>query len=409
MPLTSVPTLPYQPPRKRCPSCGTTYDASMLYCPTDGKGLEGIVAGGGLEGRLIDERYLVKDRIGEGGMGSVWRGEQVRVGRPAALKFINPEASDDPQLVARFRREALSACRINHPNVVATYDFGETTDGMFYIAMELVEGGSLAHLLAEKGALPPERAAHIARQVSEALGAAEDMGVVHRDLKPENVMLTRRKDGSDLAKVVDFGIAKANWRTGGTIMTSTGIIVGTPAYVSPEQLVGEKAIDGRSDQYALALITFEMLTGKKPFPARTFGEAMRRLTEPVPKLRAVRPELAWPDALQATLERALDPDPDVRFASSVEFGHIVAEQVATWRGVPVGPRYTPLTPFTPVMPMPAVSAAPTPAAPTPTTAALAVPAPVAATGPRWGLIALAVLGVGLLGAVGGAFIAQLGR
>ena len=398
MPAAATPILPYQPARKRCPACGATYDGAMLFCPTDGKGLEGIVADGSLAGRMIDERYLVKDRIGEGGMGSVWRAEQVRVGRPAALKIIHPDASDDPQLVARFRREALSACRVNHPNVVATYDFGETPEGMFYIAMELVEGSSLASLLAQQGPPSPERAGHIARQIGEALSAAEDMGVVHRDLKPENVMLARRKDGSDVVKVVDFGIAKANWRKGQTV-TSTGIIVGTPAYVSPEQLVGDKEIDGRSDQYALALIIFEMLTGKKAYPARTFGEAMRRLTERMPRLREVRPDRAWPADLQATLDRARDPEPDRRFASSAELGHVVAEQIAAWRGVPVGPRYTPLSPATPV--------SPTPAVPAPT------PAPSVIVAPRdkmgWLVVGLSALAVALVGAIGGALLVKLAR
>jgi serine/threonine-protein kinase len=394
MPVSFVPTQPYQPARKRCPACGTTYDGAMLFCPTDGKGLISIGGDGGLVGRMIDERYLVKERIGQGGMGSVWRAEQVRVGRPAALKIIRPDVSDDPQLVARFRREALSACRINHPNVVATYDFGETPDGMFYIAMELVEGRSLASVVAEQGALPPERAAYIARQVGEALSAAEDVGVVHRDLKPENVMLARRKDGSDLVKVVDFGIAKANWRRGQTV-TSTGIIVGTPTYVSPEQLVGEKELDGRSDQYTLALITHEMLTGKKAHAARTFGDSMRRLTDRAPRLREARPEVAWPDALQATLDRALDTEPDLRFGSAAEFGHTVAEQISAWLGVPVGPRFSSLTPLTSQTPVAA------PAESSPATSAVA--------GSRWGILALAAVGVALLGAVGGALLVQLAK
>jgi serine/threonine-protein kinase len=369
----------------------------MLFCPIDGKGLVGIGGEGGLVGRMIDERYLVKDRLGEGGMGSVWRAEQVRVGRPAALKIIRPEVSDDPQLVARFRREAVAACRINHPNVVATYDFGETSDGMFYIAMELVEGVSLGSLIAKHGPLPPERAGHIARQIGEALGAAEDMGVVHRDLKPANVMLARRKDGSDQVKVVDFGIAKANWRRGQTV-TSTGIIVGTPTYVSPEQLVGDKEIDGRSDQYAMALITFEMLTGKKAYPARTFVDSMKRLNERTPRLREARPELAWPDALQATLDRALQVEPDDRFASSAELGYILAEQIAQWRGVPMGPRFTPVTP---------VSTAP---AATPSTAPDVAPGGPSLL-PRdrwwWMVIATTALGIGLLGALGGALLERL--
>jgi eukaryotic-like serine/threonine-protein kinase len=377
----------------------------MLFCPIDGKGLIGIGGDGGVVGRMIDERYLVKERIGQGGMGSVWRAEQVRVGRPAALKIIRPDASDDPQLVARFRREALSACRINHPNVVATYDFGETPDGLFYIAMELVDGRSLASILAEQGALPPERAAYIARQVGEALSAAEDVGVVHRDLKPENVMLARRKDGSDLVKVVDFGIAKANWRRGQTV-TSTGIIVGTPTYISPEQLVGEKELDGRSDQYTLALITHEMLTGKKAFAARTFGDSMRRLTESPPRLREVRPDIAWPDALQATLDRALDTEPDLRFPSAAEFGHVVAEYISAWLGVPIGPRYSSLATY--AAPPLIVGAAPP--HPVPNLATEADPVVAGpATGPHWGLLVLAAVAIALLGAAGGALLVRLAR
>jgi len=160
-------------------------------------------------GQVVADRYHIVKKLGEGGMGQVYLGEHVKMGRRSAIKVMNPSMVHDPDAVARFNREASNASRITHPNVCAIYDFGETPDGLIYLAMEFIEGEPLTDLLEREGALPVPRATDIFLQTAEALQAAHDLGIVHRDLKPDNIMLTRRKSGGDTVKVVDFGIAKA--------------------------------------------------------------------------------------------------------------------------------------------------------------------------------------------------------
>src|SRR5262249_46170213 len=221
--------------------------------------------------------------------------------------------------ISRFNREAANASRINHVNVANVYDFGETPEGVIYLAMEFVDGPPLTRLIEELGALAPLRAATIVRQTAEALAIAHDMGIVHRDLKPDNIMIARNRDGSDCVKVVDFGIAKAADNAAQKV-TKTGLVVGTPEYMSPEQLAGDK-LDGRSDIYALGLVAFNMLTGQLPFPAETVQESMiMRLTDRPRKLSEMRPDIAWSPELQATLDRALERDVSLRYQLASEFG-----------------------------------------------------------------------------------------
>src|SRR5881628_481076 len=225
----------------------------------------------------------------------------------------------DPDAVARFNREAANASRITHPNVCAIYDFGETTDGTIYLAMEFIEGEPLTDLLQREGALAPLRAAHIFVQVADALQAAHDLGIVHRDLKPDNIMLTRARDGADVVKVVDFGIAKAVGKDDSQKVTKTGLVMGTPEFMSPEQLSGDK-LDGRSDIYSLGLVFFKMLTGRLPFEAGTVQETLiQRLTEEPAKLAAARPDLRFPPGLQETLDAALTRSPVDRYQSPAKF------------------------------------------------------------------------------------------
>src|SRR2546428_12830959 len=240
-----------------------------------------------------------------------------------------------PDAVARFNREAANASRITHPNVCAIYDFGETPDGTIYLAMEFIEGEPLTDLLQREGALAPVRAVHIFRQVADALQAAHDLGIVHRDLKPDNIMLTKNKGGADVVKVVDFGIAKAvSGDESGQKVTKTGLVVGTPEFMSPEQLSGDK-LDGRSDLYSLALVLFKMLTGKLPFEATTVQEVMiKRLTDEPQKLAQARPDLAFPTGLQETLDAALTRNPVERYQSAAKF----AADVAAVGGPPRGRR-----------------------------------------------------------------------
>jgi serine/threonine-protein kinase len=229
----------------------------------------------------------------------------------------------DPDAIARFNREATNAARINHPHVCAIYDFGETPDGTIYLAMEFIEGESLSDLLEREGALSATRAAHIFQQAGDALQAAHDLGIVHRDLKPDNIMITKAKGGGDVVKVVDFGIAKAVGGEEGQKVTKTGLVVGTPEYMSPEQLAGDK-LDGRSDNYSLALVLYRMLTGTLPFQADSAQEVMiKRLTdEPMP-LNAAGTG-TFPDQLQAVIDRALQRMPGERYPSAAEMARDVS-------------------------------------------------------------------------------------
>ncbi len=317
---------------KLCPVCLTEYPDDKKFCERDGSGLRSTAATTDLVGQVIAERYHVVKKLGEGGMGQVYLAEHVKMGRRSAIKVMNPSMVHDPDAVSRFNREAANASRITHPNVCAIYDFGETPDGMIYLAMEFVEGEPLTDVLARDGALPPVRAAHVFFQVADALQAAHDLGIVHRDLKPDNIMITHRRDGSDVVKVVDFGIAKAVGGDESQKVTKTGLVVGTPEFMSPEQLSGDK-LDGRSDLYSLALVLFKMLTGKLPFEATTVQEVMiKRLTDEPQKLAQARPDLAFPTGLQETLDAALTRNPVERYQSAAKFAADVAAVVGLQRG-----------------------------------------------------------------------------
>jgi len=253
--------------------------------------------------------------LGEGGMGQVYLAEQIKMRRLCALKVMHTEQMHDADAAGRFGREAYNASRIMHPNVAAIYDFGETEDGRLYIAMEYVDGAPLSDLLRREQRLPIDRSIDIGIQVAEALAAAHELNIVHRDLKPDNVMLATGKGGRDVVKVVDFGIAKAV-QTDGQQITRTGFIVGTPAYMSPEQISGDP-LDGRSDIYALGCILFKMLTGTEPLGGPGQAVLMRRLTEPPPRPRSLNPSI--PPALDDVVVRALARMAQDRFDSAEAF------------------------------------------------------------------------------------------
>ena len=303
---------------KLCPTCGTEYPADERFCPQDGTALRAPGNGTELIGSIIADRYLVLSKLGEGGMGQVYLAEHVKMGRKSAVKVMNPGTVTDADAISRFNREAANASRISHQHVAQVYDFGETSDGLIYLAMEYVEGEPLTTILERDGALPPERAGEIVRQTAEALAVAHDMGIVHRDLKPDNIMLARFRDGSDCVKVVDFGIAKANVEA--QKVTKTGLIIGTPEYMCPEQIAGDP-LDGRSDIYSLGLVAFTILTGKMPFPSKTTQESViMRLTDRPKRLAEMRPEIAWTPAVQEVMDRALQRDATLRYKSANEFG-----------------------------------------------------------------------------------------
>jgi hypothetical protein len=316
---------------KLCPTCGREWPDDQKFCPNDGSALK-TAGSSDLVGSVIAERYHIQKKLGEGGMGAVYLGEHVKMGRKSAIKVMSQAMASDPDAIARFNREAANAARINHPNVCAIYDFGETKDGLIYLAMEFIQGSSLSDLLEDEGALPPQRAAAIFQQAGDALQAAHDLGIVHRDLKPDNIMLAKGKRDADVVKVVDFGIAKAVGGEEGQKVTKTGLVVGTPEYMSPEQLAGDK-LDGRSDIYSLALVLYRMLTGTLPFQADSAQEVMiKRLTdEPLP-LNEARPGADFPARLQAVMDKALQRMPADRYGSAAEMARDVTQAVSGMTG-----------------------------------------------------------------------------
>lgn len=274
-----------------------------------------------LVGQTVAERYRVLERIGEGGMGSVYRAMHVHMRKMVALKVLHKEMTHVAEAVARFEREAVAAARIAHPNVAAALDFGRLDDGAFYLALEYVEGRSLRAELEARRQLAPARARELARQIADALAAAHAEGIVHRDLKPENVMLIRQPDGSDLVKVLDFGIAKVSLEKDGqgAQLTRVGSVFGTPDYMSPEQASGTP-VDHRSDLYSLGIMLYEMVTGRPPFTGVITAVLLQHVQQPPPPLPAgTDPKLA------ALILRLLEKQPEARFESALE----LAEQLRT--------------------------------------------------------------------------------
>ncbi len=300
---------------KVCPQCGGEYETSDRFCPKDGSPLRPKSGGDPLVGRVIADRYLILARLGEGGMGRVYLAEHVKMNRQCAIKVMNPSLVNDTESSQRFAREASNAARILHPNVAAVFDYGEA-DKVVYLVMEYVDGESLSSILQKDGALDPRRAIDIARQVADGLHAAHELGIVHRDLKPDNVIITRNRAGKEIAKVVDFGIAKAVNDSKEDALTKSGLVIGTPEYMSPEQLLGDP-VDARTDVYALGCILFQSLTGNAAFAADTREQMIRRrLHEPAPHIRDLIPAL--PARLDTLIVHMLARSPGDRVASAAE-------------------------------------------------------------------------------------------
>ena len=276
-------------------------------------------------GSVVAGRYRVLRLLGKGAMGAVYVAEHMKIGRKDAIKVLQEAVARDPETVARFTRGARNASAIRHPNVCTVYDFGETEDGLAFLAMEYVDGESLSDLLNREGALDLEPACDILCQVADALAAAHAAGIVHRDLKPANVMLAQSKDGSPRAKVVDFDIAKGGVEGEGTEVTRMGFVVGTPEFMSPEQLTGDP-LDGRCDVYSLGVLLFRTLTGSLPHLADSTQELMvKRLTESPMRLDEAAPRRVFPRSLQSLLDRALQRRPADRLESATEFSRALRE------------------------------------------------------------------------------------
>jgi len=310
---------------KVCPQCGDEYDDATGFCSKDGTPLV-AQSEANLIGKMVGGRYKVIQQLGEGGMGQVFLAEHVRMKRKSAIKIMRPALVHEPEALQRFTREAENASKINHPNVASIFDFGETDEGLVYLAMEFIEGESLSALLKREIAMHPVVGADIVAQAADALNAAHQLGILHRDIKPDNIMVSKRQDGTFVVKLVDFGIARTMER-GTQQVTRTGFAVGTPEYMSPEQLSGD-VLDPRSDQYSLALVSFIALTGHEAFPNSSSKESLiARLTSRPRRLDEVRDDLDWPNSLQAVFDQALAPDPSDRFPSVAEFGVALANAV----------------------------------------------------------------------------------
>lgn len=272
-----------------------------------------------LLGDVLDGRYRFERLIGRGGMGRVFRAEHIGLGRAVAIKVLDPAVGNDDDARRRFEREATITARLRHPNCVGVTDFGQLPDGSPYLVMDLVEGQTLDDLLADTPRLPVERAVHVMRHVLRGLGHAHAQGLVHRDLKPCNIMLVTEGADRDFARILDFGLARLTAAGDSDRITRTGIVCGTPRYMSPEQ-AQDRALDPRTDLYAASVIFFEMLAGRTPFHA---DEALRILTmhlkDPVPAIADVAPGVVVPRALEELVCRGLAKAPADRPATAEEY------------------------------------------------------------------------------------------
>ena len=351
----------------RCPMCGATYGDEARFCTKDGSRLveaptpggaqvdgrtgtvappatkraskaaptKGAVAtGADLLGEVLDGRYRITKKIGEGGMSFVYLAEDAMgSGARYAVKVLSPSLSKDENAMARLRREAELGSRLEHPNICHIVGLGDTPRGQVYITMPFLDGEILSDHTHRAGHLQPAEAAQWVGDIAAGLQFAHELQIVHRDLKPENVMLTG-EGAAKRAVVMDFGLAKERRASPELVkLTATGIVLGTPEFMSPEQLRG-KPLDGRSDVYSLALMTYEMLTGRLPFQGRTQQEMMinRLRSDPIP-VRQMRPELNLSDSIEYVLSKGMARDVADRYATATEFASTFGAAV---RGESVG-------------------------------------------------------------------------
>ncbi|MEZ4404821.1 MAG: serine/threonine-protein kinase [Kofleriaceae bacterium] len=288
-------------------------------------------------GQVLNGRFKIESKLGEGGFGAVYKGTQVQTNRKVALKLLHPEMTRDENLVARFRREGLVLCNLRDPHTITTYDFDQTPEGTLYIAMELLEGKSLHAVFHEEAPIEWKRVLKILAQMSSSLGEAHRQGIVHRDLKPENIYLEHRGGDPEFVKILDFGIAKV-MRGDNSVdpqapqLTATGQTLGTLEYMSPEQLMG-KQLDGRSDVYALGVLGYELVTGRLPFPdAKGPAALITAQLKQTPKPPSqVNPGGAIPAGVDRLILKMLEKDKNQRFVDVDALAAACQECLATGR------------------------------------------------------------------------------
>ncbi|HEX2781248.1 MAG TPA: protein kinase [Gemmatimonadaceae bacterium] len=346
----------------RCPTCGSLYADDARFCTKDGTRLvavpsprggeadartgafvanagdaaakEAAVTATAMEGQTLEGRYRIVKKLGEGGMSFVYLAEDLTGKSRCAIKVLSPALSKDQNAMARLRREADLGGRLEHPNICHIIRLGETAEQLVYIVMPYIEGEVLSDRTHRARQLPPDEVARWVTDIAAGLQRAHELQIIHRDLKPENVMIAMKNGQPERAVVMDFGLAKERRASPELAkLTATGIVLGTPEFMSPEQLRG-KPLDGRTDVYSLTLMTYEMLTGKLPFQGRTQQEMMinRLRSDPTP-IRAMRPDLSFSDGVEYVLNKGMARDPADRWQTAPEFATALGAAV---RGESVG-------------------------------------------------------------------------
>jgi len=311
--------------KKYCPSCYRQFEGDIVNCPHDQSELRGP-GNDPLIGNVFAERYLIESVLGLGGMSIVYKAQHSLMNRTVAIKMLHRNLKDDAMAMERFRLEAQAASSLSHQNVITVYDFGISPSGEPFFVMDCIEGESLEKVIDEEGRIPYLRAISIFKQVCDGLEAAHKKGIVHRDLKPANVILTRREDGGDQVKLVDFGIAKLLPQAGKVQqqLTRTGEVFGSPIYMSPEQCLGRE-LDTRSDIYALGCLMYEAVAGEPPFIGDSYLATMNMHVEQHPKLISEKaPGADVPSELEAAILCCLQKDPDIRFQTAGELRDVLS-------------------------------------------------------------------------------------
>ena len=337
----------------RCPYCAQKHGASVTKCPVTGRTLVGLRpvdepatdpkiqaddSVRDLIGKTIGQKYLIKSVIGEGGMGTVFEAEHYALGRTVAVKVLHPMQAKRPVAVKRFHQEARAAGAIGHPNICEVYDLGTLDDGSPYLVMERLLGETMADRIAREGGLPFGDVIDGMTEVLSALTAAHEKGIVHRDIKPENVFMTRR-GASPIAKLLDFGVSKILSMAGGDeelALTRTGMVMGTPFYMSPEQARGDRDLDARVDIYGCGVMMYEMLTGRRPFRASNYNALLVQIlsAQPAPA-RELRGDL--PVGFDRVIQKSMRRARDERYQNAVEFQKDLATLKNQLAGAPPMP------------------------------------------------------------------------